>query len=110
MTTAEIARRALAEHTAARPAGELLSRFAAARDPEAFAGLVQQFGPMVLGVCRRVLGPTPDADDDVDPPDSNAQGGCALVVASKPRAAFPLAAMLIGLMAPALIVRLKTKN
>jgi hypothetical protein len=54
--------------------------------------------------------PTPDADDDVDPPDSSAQGGCALVVASKSRAALPLAAMLIGLMAPALIVRLKTKN
>ncbi|HVL11942.1 MAG TPA: sigma-70 family RNA polymerase sigma factor, partial [Gemmata sp.] len=63
MTTAEIARRALAEYTAARPAGELLSRFASRRDPEAFAGLVHQFGPMVLGVCRRVLGPTPDADD-----------------------------------------------
>ena len=63
MTTAEIARRALAEYTAARPAGELLARFASRRDPEAFAGLVHQFGPMVLGVCRRVLGPTPDADD-----------------------------------------------
>jgi RNA polymerase sigma factor (sigma-70 family) len=63
MTTAEIARRALAEHLAALPAGELLSRYASRRDPEAFAGLVHQFGPMVLGACRRVLGPTPDADD-----------------------------------------------
>ena len=55
----------------------------------------------------------PDAnpDDSVDlPGDSNAEGGCALVVSSKPHAAFPLTAMLIGLMAPALIVRLKTKN
>jgi RNA polymerase sigma factor (sigma-70 family) len=33
------------------------------RDPEAFAGLVQQFGPMALGVCRRVLGPSADVDD-----------------------------------------------
>src|SRR5262245_33955592 len=62
-TPAEIARRALNDHFATRPAAELLSRYATHRDPEAFAGLVHQFGPMVLGTCRRVLGPSADADD-----------------------------------------------
>jgi RNA polymerase sigma factor (sigma-70 family) len=62
-TPAEIARRAFTDHLAVRPAAELLSRYAANHDPEAFAGLVRQFGPMVLGTCRRVLGPGADADD-----------------------------------------------
>jgi len=62
-TPVTIARRALADHLAARPAAELLARYARERDPDAFAGLVQQFGPLVLGVCRRVLGPSGDADD-----------------------------------------------
>jgi RNA polymerase sigma factor (sigma-70 family) len=60
---AEIARRALADHLAALPAGQLLHRYAASRDPEAFAALVHQFGPLVLGTCRRLLGPSADADD-----------------------------------------------
>lgn len=63
MSPAEIARRALSEHLAAIPPAELLTRYAARRNPEAFAGLVQQFGPMVLGTCRRVLGPSADVDD-----------------------------------------------
>ncbi len=62
-TPTDIARKALADHLAALPAAELLSRYAARRDPEAFAGLVQQFGPMVLGVCHRVLGRSADVDD-----------------------------------------------
>src|SRR6059058_5040104 len=40
----------------------LLARYAAG-DPDAFADLVHRHGPAVLGVCRRVLGPGPDADD-----------------------------------------------
>jgi RNA polymerase sigma factor (sigma-70 family) len=41
----------------------LLARFAAERDEAAFAALVARHGPMVLGVCRRVLHDAYDADD-----------------------------------------------
>src|SRR5258708_2179374 len=41
----------------------LLEHFINRRDEAAFAALVARHGPMVLAVCRRVLGPGPDADD-----------------------------------------------
>ncbi len=47
----------------ALPEGQLLRRFVAGRDESAFSTLVSRHGPMVLGVCRRVLGTRPDADD-----------------------------------------------
>src|SRR5437870_7648374 len=43
--------------------GELLARFARQREEAAFATLVERHGPMVLSVCRRVLGAWPDAED-----------------------------------------------
>ncbi len=45
---------------------QLLDRFVARRDEtgeEAFAELVQRHGPMVLGVCRRILGDAHEAED-----------------------------------------------
>src|SRR5262245_40553539 len=43
---------------------ELLGSFALRRDADAFASLVARHGPMVLGVCRRVLR-HPDQAEDV---------------------------------------------
>jgi RNA polymerase sigma factor (sigma-70 family) len=43
--------------------GELLRRFAVGRDPVALEVLVARHGPMVLGVCRRVLGNRHSSED-----------------------------------------------
>jgi RNA polymerase sigma factor (sigma-70 family) len=43
--------------------GRLLELFLTRRDESAFELLLHRHGPMVLGVCRRVLGDGPDAED-----------------------------------------------
>src|SRR5262245_53396789 len=45
------------------PDPELLRRFSAQRDEAAFHALLRRHGPMVLDVCRGVLGDGPDAED-----------------------------------------------
>lgn len=57
-------------HQILRPAGvdertddQLLARFLAVGDQSAFAALVHRHGPMVLGLCHRVLRHTQDAED-----------------------------------------------
>jgi RNA polymerase sigma factor (sigma-70 family) len=59
-STARFLRRVAAAHG---PDEELLRRFVANGDDSAFAELVRRHGPVVLSVCRRMLGDTPDADD-----------------------------------------------
>jgi RNA polymerase sigma factor (sigma-70 family) len=43
--------------------GQLLERFVSGRDEAAFEALVARYGPMVLGVCRRLLADPNDVDD-----------------------------------------------
>jgi RNA polymerase sigma factor (sigma-70 family) len=43
--------------------GELMERFMARHDADALEALIRRHGPMVLAVCRRVLGNEADAED-----------------------------------------------
>src|SRR5216683_4596256 len=44
---------------------QLLARFIARKDESAFAALVRRHGPMILGLCRRLLHHVQDAEDVV---------------------------------------------
>ena len=53
---------AAAEHSSELTDCQLLDAFIARGDEAAFAALVRRHGPMVLGVCRHVLGQRQDAE------------------------------------------------
>jgi RNA polymerase sigma factor (sigma-70 family) len=63
-TVLHFLRRLLTVHAAdALSDGDLINRFARHLDEDAFAELLRRHGPMVLGVCRRVLVDSADAED-----------------------------------------------
>src|SRR4051794_40920331 len=63
MTIADSLRHLRLSAPDARPDRELLDRFVRTRDEVAFAELLRRHGPTVYGVCRRIMGTGPDADD-----------------------------------------------
>ena len=62
-TVIERLRRAALAQDGGPTDGELMERFTARRDGDALEALIRRLGPMVLAVCRRVLGDGPDAED-----------------------------------------------
>jgi RNA polymerase sigma factor (sigma-70 family) len=59
----QVRRAALLQDGGGLTDGQLLECFVSRRDEAAFEALVRRHGPMVLGVCRRVVCHTQDAED-----------------------------------------------
>jgi len=59
----QLRRKLAAQQTDEQSDEQLLYAFTSRRDDSAFAALVRRYGPMVLNVCRRVLGHEQDAED-----------------------------------------------
>src|ERR1700690_4316754 len=59
----EVRRAALLSDPCGLTDGQLLQRFLDRRDEAAFELLLRRHGPMILGVCRRMLRNAADADD-----------------------------------------------
>src|SRR6516164_3115225 len=62
-TVHHLRRAALLQDGAGLTDGELLERYVRQRDEAAFAAILRRHGPMVLGVCRRMLANDADAED-----------------------------------------------
>src|SRR5437879_3635968 len=58
-----LCRVALRSGTAVLTDAQLLACYLERRDEAAFAAIVRRHGPLVMGVCRRILGNCHDADD-----------------------------------------------
>jgi RNA polymerase sigma factor (sigma-70 family) len=63
VVTGQVLRVLRAHETESQTDGQLLAQFLTQRDEAALTTLVRRHGPMVLGVCRRVLGNAADAGD-----------------------------------------------
>jgi RNA polymerase sigma factor (sigma-70 family) len=62
-TIGELRRAALLQESVGASDTELLDAFLHRHDEAAFEALIRRHGPLVLGVCRRVLGDPHDAED-----------------------------------------------
>src|SRR5262245_65523066 len=63
MLVQQLCHRLLARGDGGLPDGQLLDRWVGARDEAAFELILRRHGPLVLGVCRRLLDRAEDVED-----------------------------------------------